>query len=421
MYQQNLKKNYIEKQLESIQLTDTIKVVMSDVILDKIKYLCREIAKVEWSGIILYIVEGTIQKPTEMSLILKDIIPMNKGTQAYTEYNFNEKKRDSSGYEDRMIDYFCSNPAALEEDWKIGHIHSHNTMNVFFSGTDISELEDNCPSHNIYFSLIVNNFMEFKAKVAFLATIKTEVTAPYKALDENGEEYIISSSKLSVKKEKMFMYDCVVDAPEDKRPTVDDIFFNSVKEIIKIADTPAPIKNPAIGMYQHKNPIVGVPQQQRNFPQKVQKPFSKTSKALKHSQKFFEDLYNQEEEEEEEEEEFVYGGVLTETEIFIITLLRNGTRPDNLITNVEDALEEIDAFKEVLSPLDMSNSILEVLPAIFEDFYADEAQDDEFFIDKIKEVVEVFESYEENYTFLSRVILAINSMLSKFEENGATV
>lgn len=47
------------------------------------------------------------------------------------------------------------------EECRIGHIHSHNTMGVFFSGTDWGELEDNAPNHNYYLSLIVNNFMDF--------------------------------------------------------------------------------------------------------------------------------------------------------------------------------------------------------------------------------------------------------------------
>jgi hypothetical protein len=160
---------------------------MPDDTLNKIKYLCREIAKVEWSGILLYSVEGTIREPEKMIITLQDIIPMNKGTQAYTEYNFNEKKRDSSGYADRHIDYIEENEHALE--WHLGHIHSHNTMAVFFSGTDMSELDDNSASHNFYLSLIVNNFMDFTAKVAFRATAEYKISMPYIALDENGNKY----------------------------------------------------------------------------------------------------------------------------------------------------------------------------------------------------------------------------------------
>jgi hypothetical protein len=41
-------------------------------------------------------------------------------------------------------------------------------MNVFFSGTDMGELNDNSPKHNIYLSLIVNNYLDMTAKLAFI-------------------------------------------------------------------------------------------------------------------------------------------------------------------------------------------------------------------------------------------------------------
>src|SRR5690606_27372025 len=163
-----------------VQLIDTkIKVLMSQNILNKIKYLCRAIPKVEWSGVLFYSVEGSIKDPENFVITLEDILPMDKGTSAYTEYTFDE----------RIVEYMMADDK--RDDWKMGHIHSHNTMPVFFSGTDISELEDNCVNHNYYLSLIVNNFMDFTAKVAFLASLNEEVDIPFKARDENGELYNI--------------------------------------------------------------------------------------------------------------------------------------------------------------------------------------------------------------------------------------
>ena len=59
---------------------------------------------------------------------------------------------------------------------------------VFFSGTDWSELEDNASNHNYYLSLIVNNFMDFCAKVCFIAEAKNE-TFNFEAKDEQGKRY----------------------------------------------------------------------------------------------------------------------------------------------------------------------------------------------------------------------------------------
>jgi proteasome lid subunit RPN8/RPN11 len=99
---------------------------------------------------------------------------MNKGSKAFTEYDFSDKA---------LIDYRMDN---LEShDWKIGHIHSHNTMRVFFSGTDMSELIDNSEFHNYYVSLIVNNFMETTAKVAFRGE---PISSTYLCKNEDGSD-----------------------------------------------------------------------------------------------------------------------------------------------------------------------------------------------------------------------------------------
>ncbi len=95
-------------------------------ILHKIQFLCKSIPKVEWSGALFYSIEGSIKNPATFKITLEDILPLDMGTAAYTTYQL----------DDRFIDY-------LEEDWdvrttwKVGHIHSHNVMRVFFSGTDL--------------------------------------------------------------------------------------------------------------------------------------------------------------------------------------------------------------------------------------------------------------------------------------------
>ena len=126
------------------------------------------------------------------------------------------------------------NPEAL--DWKVAHIHSHNTMSTFFSGTDMSELEDNSKSHNFYLSLIVNNYMDFKAKVAIRATVKEQIKSSYKALDERGKEYSIQDTTLKIDKDKLFIYDCDITSPVES-VTVDEDFTKKVEAIIQKEET----------------------------------------------------------------------------------------------------------------------------------------------------------------------------------------
>ena len=82
---------------------------MPEHVLHQIQFLCQQIAKVEWSGILFYSVEGSIKDPANMVITLQDILPMHKGTSTFTEYAFDE----------RVIDHMMDNEHL--EDCKMGH------------------------------------------------------------------------------------------------------------------------------------------------------------------------------------------------------------------------------------------------------------------------------------------------------------
>lgn len=101
--------------LKKLEITDIqLPVVISKKVYDQIRYLCKEISAVEWSGSLFYRVEGSIKKPEEMKIILESILPMNKGSKAYTEYTTDSR--------------VSMHWAKLGFDHKIGLIHSHNNM-----------------------------------------------------------------------------------------------------------------------------------------------------------------------------------------------------------------------------------------------------------------------------------------------------
>lgn len=208
---------------------------MPDDFLAKIKELCRVISAVEWSGILLYETVGSIQDISTMEIHLKDVILMDKGSKAYTEYTFTEKKRDQSGYTDRHIEYTEEVEDAVF--WQIGHIHSHNTMNVFFSGTDMDELKDNADSHNFYLSLIVNNALDFEAKIAFMAKVKMTIDAEFMALDENGIPYLHSTKPMIVTSSKMIVYDTYVESSKGIE-TEESFFQRNLRDVLYSADAP---------------------------------------------------------------------------------------------------------------------------------------------------------------------------------------
>jgi hypothetical protein len=155
-------------------------------------------------------------KVTAKSLFLLDI-----GTQSYTEYDPADPE---------LIKFMMANPETLM--LKKGHIHSHNNMAVFFSGTDDDELVDNSGFHNFYLSLIVNNKNDMCAKIAFKAKTETETNVTLTFLDEKGKE---KKKNLTSKKEEqsIYVYKCnIIKSVE----SVEDSFESRFQELKGIKD-----------------------------------------------------------------------------------------------------------------------------------------------------------------------------------------
>lgn len=202
---------------ENITLKGEPVVFLSEQVWDKIKYLCRHINTVEWSGCIFYkflFDKPTLSEVTTLAIEVVDIIPLDKGTTGFTEYNFDSRVLT---YMTEM-DYF---------DLKIGHCHSHHEMKTFFSGTDMSELNDNSEFIKPYLSLIVNNHHTFSCKLAFRVEAEPVV---YKYQDVSGESTIMLSKTENVV--KVASYDCIVTTP--KTPlVVGDKFMQQFEQIMK--------------------------------------------------------------------------------------------------------------------------------------------------------------------------------------------
>lgn len=193
-------------------------------VLDKIKLLCKNIAKVEWSGVLFYTTEGSIKDPKTFKITLKDILPMHVGDAHSTEYQLDSK----------FID-FIEEDFDVRATWQVGHIHSHHCMRTFFSGVDDSELHGNSISHNYYLSFITNNYLDFQAKVAFTSTAKKDILAvPYFALDEEGKEYEVEKQDFIVDSKKVFVYDCEISSAKEDL-IIEDSFVSKMQGIIKQA------------------------------------------------------------------------------------------------------------------------------------------------------------------------------------------
>lgn len=127
---------------------------------------------------------------------------MDIGTSAFTQYE----------YDGNIVKYLMDNKHLLK--LKKGHIHSHNSMTVYFSGTDDDELFSNSANHNIYLSLIVNNFNDMTARVAFRGK---EVSKTIVFRNEQGEivKKHTKGNDSSEELDIVFYHECDITIPSD--------------------------------------------------------------------------------------------------------------------------------------------------------------------------------------------------------------
>ena len=178
-----IKKSEMQERKDTmLEIDQEISLIMPAELLGKIWYLCHEINNVEWSGLLFYQPIGDIKDLSTFKIIAKDVYLMDIGTSAYTEYSFNES----------IMNFYDKFPEAM--NYKIAHIHSHNSMNSFFSSTDNDELKDNAKNYNYYLSLIVNNKMDMVAKLA-MAGKSTQILT---LKDNNGLLFNLNTKEKSI-------------------------------------------------------------------------------------------------------------------------------------------------------------------------------------------------------------------------------
>lgn len=358
--------------------------------MSKVKYLCRVIREVEWSGVLWYTMEGSMNKPESVVITLKDILLMDKGTKTLTEYDFD---KDESLAMD-IVDLMMTKPEY--KTYIRGLIHSHNDMKVFFSGTDNEELLRSSEYYNFYLSLIVNNNSDFTAKVAFRGKAKSDAIQYY-AKNEKGESYTVGESP--VESEFVFTYDCNIVDPIE----VDETFVNRSLHIInkaadrdklKLASATNNSKVNHIGFSNHNL-------QQNSW---TDKAFSKQTNAVNSLNEMF-----------GEEQDLIDAGIIAEIYYdFAAFLLRLGnivTGPDGN-DDVEDAIE--DAFITGVSD-ELPSAIMEQFMDLHSRFFSSNANanDSEFILDSLSNVITVFEEHEETYPWITNITLGLKSFGTK--------
>ena len=119
------------------------------------RWLCKKYSDVEWCGILFYTQEGYIDNPDEYKIHVHAMYPMHIGDAASTEIeNYGE------------IEHYIQARPELD-DMHQGFIHSHNSMDTFFSGTDEKQLVDSATAYDLFLSIITNNNADYVARVSF--------------------------------------------------------------------------------------------------------------------------------------------------------------------------------------------------------------------------------------------------------------
>lgn len=232
-------KKEVKPVLELVHRQDIFKIVIPAEVEKKIRFLCKNIWDVEWSGVLFYKVEGAFEDKS-LTIRCVDLFQMDIGTSAYTEFNVSPD----------MATYMVDHPELLEEGIYQGLIHSHNNMATFFSGTDTATLsaEGNDMAH--FVSLIVNNAGKYTAGVTRKYKCVQTVFEKYTYPTWNGEvREGVETFDIEEEKLEWFNLDIVFENATDDFETEMMERIKEIKESKKKVVTPVYKGYPQYGNY----------------------------------------------------------------------------------------------------------------------------------------------------------------------------
>ena len=162
----------------------------------KIRKLLKDIHNIEWSGILFYTIEGSLD--TTITVKCKDLLPLNIGSGAFTSFEVDAK----------IVSYVAEHELY---DCMQGLIHSHHNMATFFSGTDTNTLLKEGSDSNNFVSLIVNNEGTYNAAITWKEHSVKKVTKTFFgasiASDTEKEETEVCYSYMTVQVENKEIVD----------------------------------------------------------------------------------------------------------------------------------------------------------------------------------------------------------------------
>ena len=200
----------MKKKLKELTLAVRPKMLMSSDFIRTIRTLHEQVGKIEWSGMLLCKIDGSVSDLENLVVEVENAYPCNIGTAAFTTYS-------AADHMDEMTEIFPEYDLFSPERWdgktvkkgyKVAQIHTHHNMETFFSDTDMQDLHDNTENYGFYISLIVNFEGKYSAKGSFVAKSTTNTTLKLNDFAVN--------LKIAEETETLVMFDFDIDdeAPE---------------------------------------------------------------------------------------------------------------------------------------------------------------------------------------------------------------
>jgi len=232
--------------LDLQELTGTPTLIISSEIQNQIQHLHKKVGKKEWSGQLIYeVIEGNTEDPDNLVMEAKGLFLMDIGEGSSTDFEVSEEDTF------KLTDEY---PELMDGNTRLGLIHTHHNMKVYFSGVDNDELKDNAEDYNAYLSLIVGFNLDYKARVAFITEKEIENVTRFSTKNMNDESFNFGTKDTKTEKVVCY-YDCDVEMKLDIKDSFQQRYNDILKEKKKT--------NKQASNYKKQYPYNGYSRQQR--------------------------------------------------------------------------------------------------------------------------------------------------------------
>lgn len=213
-----------------LKLANKANLIIPKKVQQQIDYLHEVVGNIEWSGMLLTEIEGSLDNISALKVKVQDIFLCDVGTAAGTSY-------DNSDHIEALWEKFPDYSFTNTQRWdgknnlkgvKLAQIHTHHTLSggAYFSGVDLYDLDVNASAHGLYISLIVDAKGVAVAKGAFVCEI--EEVSNILPKDFTAVKLVAKN-----KVEKLVSFDFDIQKP-NVLPKVDSWFVDRHKDILEL-------------------------------------------------------------------------------------------------------------------------------------------------------------------------------------------